>query len=316
MVVQYVFYKKKSSKEVSDAVKEESAAFNNVLSFSAINTIYNNLQKRQFLLQKVSFAGFRDYLVSPEANLFEELRISKKDKEADTIRLIPRNEPVSPYAIALSLSGRTYISHYSALYLNNLTLNVPKPIYVKKKRTKAKVSERNTELSQSQIDKAFSTPARMTNNIYTFEYDGRSYEVYLLDQSATVDKGLTEMQVPNAPSGISVSGVEKTLIECTVKPDYSGGAQEVLDAFARAKDELKVLRMMQLLDNGQYLFPYGKNILFYMDRAGYSEQQKNLVTSRLDPNKKKSNMYLQKNMRDKLFDSDIGVYYPKGLGTA
>ncbi|WEV58829.1 hypothetical protein OZX67_08580 [Bifidobacterium sp. ESL0728] len=314
MVAQYVFYKRKSRKEISDAVREESAVFNNVLSASAVKKIYDNLQERQFLLQKVFLSGFRNYLVSPEANLFKELRISKKGKEKDLIRLIPRNEPVSPYAVALSLSGRTYISHYSALYLNDLTLNIPKPIYVKKKRTKAKPSERNEELSQAQIDQAFAAPARMTNNIYTFNYDGRPYEVYLLDQSATIDKGITEMQVSNAPSGISVSGIEKTLIECTVKPEYSGGAQNVLEAFARAKGELKVLRMMQLLDNGEYWYPYGKNILFYMDRAGYSEKQKNLVVERLNPNKQKFNMYLQKNMHDKLFDPDIGIYYPKGLG--
>lgn len=316
MVAQYVFYRRKSRKEISDTVREESAVFNNVLSASAVRAIYNNLQKRGFLLQKVSFGNFREYLVSPEANLFKELRITQKNKETDLVRLIPRNESVSPYTIALSLSGRTYISHYSALYLNDLTLNVPKPIYVKKKRTKAKTWKRSEQLSQAQIDRAFSAPAKITNNTYTFEYDGKPYEIYLLEQSATIDKGITEIQMPYAPSGISISSIEKTLIECTVKPDYAGGAQEVLDAFARAKDKLKVLRMTQLLTNSEYLFPYGKNILFYMDCAGYSEQQKKLVVSRLDPEKQKFNMYLQKNMRDKVFDPDIGIYYPKGLSVS
>ncbi|WEV69578.1 hypothetical protein OZX73_01410 [Bifidobacterium sp. ESL0775] len=295
-------------------MKEESAAFNNVLSFSAIKIIYHNLQKRGFLLQKVSFANFRDYLVSPEANLYKKIRISKKNEEMNLIRLIPKNKPVSPYAIALSLAAHTYVSHYSALYLNDLTLNVPKPIYVKKKRTKPKMSERSEEISQSQIDKAFSIPARVTNNIYIFDYENKTYEVYLLEQSATVDMGITKMHVANAPSEIPVSGIEKTLVECTVKPEYSGGTQEILNAFERAKGDLKVLRMMQLLHNGQFLYPYGKNILFYMDRAKYPEQQKSLVRERLDSGKEKLNMYLQKDMRNKSFDSNIGIYYPKGLG--
>jgi hypothetical protein len=71
--------------------------------------------------------------------------------------------------------------------------------------------------------------------------------------------------------------------------------------------------MMQLLKGGRYLFPYEKNILFYMDRAGYSEQQKKLVTERSRPDKTGFTTYLEKDMHGKLLDPDIGIYYPKGL---
>ncbi|WP_183193208.1 hypothetical protein [Bifidobacterium commune] len=138
-------------------------------------------------------------------------------------------------------------------------------------------------------------------------------EVYLLEKSAAIDNGITKISEPHAPSGIALSSIEKTLIECVIKPNYAGGTQEVMAAFHAAKDRLKVLRMMQLVEKGGYSLPYGKNILFYMDRTGYTEQQKDLVRQRLTPETKQLNSYLEKSMRNPAFDANIGIYYPKGL---
>lgn len=314
--MQYVFYKKFKAKDIPAAVLSESAIFNNVLTPVSTRKVYIALRERGYLLQRVSLSGFREYILSNEADLFRELRLVRKIDGKEVVRLIPRRLPVSPYAIALSLSPHAYVSHYSALYLHELTLNVPKPIYVKSRRMKPKSPPHESgKLTQAQLDSAFSIPARMTRNIYTFDYEGTTYEVYLLEKSAEVDNGIIKISTIHAPSGISVSSVEKTLVECTIKTNYSGGAVEVLDAFRRADGILKILRMMQLLKGGHYLFPYEKNVLFYMDRAGYSEQQKDLVRERSRPDKKGFTTYLEKNMHSKLLDPDIGIYYPEGMGT-
>ncbi|MFT8705177.1 hypothetical protein [Bifidobacterium aquikefiricola] len=310
----YVFYKKVKAKDIPAAVMSESSVFNNVLVPASIRKVYSALRDQRYLLQRVSLSEFTKYILSPDENLFRELHLVRKFDGKEVVRLIPRSQPVSPYAIALSLSTHAYVSHYSALYLHGLTLNVPKPICVKSRRTKAKNPPHEPgELTQEQLDSAFSLPARMTRNIYTFEYEGTTHEVYLLEKSAEVDNGITKVPAPHAPSGIAVSGVEKTLVECAVKPDYAGGAGEVLDAFRRARETLKILRMMQLLKAGNYLFPYEKNILFYMDRAGYSERQKSLVTERSRPDKTGFTAYLEKDMHGKLLDPDIGIYYPQGI---
>ena len=309
-----MFYKRIKAKDIPAAVMSESAVFNNVLAPASIRRVYDALRSQGYLLQRVTLSNFTKYILSPEVDLFRELHLVRKSDGKDVIRLIPRSQPVSPYAIALSLSTHAYVSHYSALYLHGLTLNVPKPIYVKSRRTKAKNPPHEAgELTQEQLDSAFSIPARMTRNIYTFDYEGTTHEVYLLEKSAEVDNGITKVSAPHAPSGIAVSGVEKTLVECVVKTNYAGGAGEVLDAFRRARETLRILRMMQLLKGGRYLFPYEKNILFYMDRAGYSEQQKKLVTERSRPDKTGFTTYLEKDMRGRLLDPDIGIYYPKGL---
>lgn len=314
MVMPYVFYKRVKAKDVPVAVMSESATFNNVLAPASIRKVYDALRNQGYLLQRVTLSEFTRYILSPEEGLFRELRLVRKYDGKEVVRLIPRSQPVSPYAIALSLSTHAYVSHYSALYLHGLTLNVPKPIYVKSRRTKAKNPPHEAgELTQEQLDSAFSIPARMTRNIYTFDHEGTTHEVYLLEKSAEVDNGITKVPAPHAPSGIAVSGVEKTLVECAVKTNYAGGAGEVLDAFRRARETLKILRMMQLLKNGHYLFPYEKNILFYMDRAGYSERQKKLVAERSRPDKTGFTTYLEKDMHGKLLDPDIGIYYPQGL---
>ncbi|WP_340449474.1 hypothetical protein [Bifidobacterium mongoliense] len=314
MVMPYVFYKRIKAKDIPAAVMSESAVFNNVLAPASIRKVYSALRNQGYLLQRVSLSDFTKYILSPEAKLFRELRLVRESHDDDVIRLIPRNQPVSPYAIALSLSAHAYVSHYSALYLHGLTLNVPKPIYVKSRRTKAKNPPHEPGgLTQAQLDSSFSLPSRTTGNIYTFDYEGATHEVYLLEKSAEVDKGITKVFAPHAPLGIAVSGVEKTLVECVVKTNYAGGAGEVLDAFRMAKENLKILRMMQLLRGGNYLFPYEKNILFYMDRAGYSERQKNMVRERSRPDVKGFTTYLEKDMHSKRLDPEIGIYYPRGL---
>lgn len=313
MIPSYVFYKKLNKENVSDAVMTESAVFNNVLNVTAVRTIYAALRDKQLLLKRTKLSDFSKYLVSPESDLFREISITSSKDGKTITRLVPRHEQVSSYAIALSLSPHTYVSHYSALYLQNLTLNVPKPLYIKKKATKSKAFHEAEKLSQSQVDEAFAAPVKTTKNIYTFNYEGKMREVYLLEKSAAIDNGITKISAPHAPSGIPLSGIEKTLIECVIKPNYAGGTQEVMAAFRAAKDRLKVLRMMQLVEKGGYSLPYGKNILFYMDRAGYTEQQKDLVRQRLTPETKQLNSYLEKSMRDPAFDTNIGVYYPKGL---
>jgi hypothetical protein len=316
MVMPYVFYKRVKAKDVPVAVMSESAAFNNVLSPASTRKIYNALRNQGYLLQRVTLSEFTKYLLSPETDLFRELRLVRQYDGREIGRLIPRSQPVSPYAIALSLSNHAYVSHYSALYLHGLTLNVPKPIYVKSRRTKDKNPPHEPgELTQEQLDSSFSLPVKTTRNIYTFDYEGTTHEVYLLEKSAEIDNGITKVPAPHAPSGIAVSGVEKTLVECAIKTNYAGGAGEVLDAFRRARETLKILRMMQLLKNGHYLFPYEKNILFYMDRAGYSEQQKKLVTERSRQDKTGFTTYLEKGMHGKLLDPGIGIYYPQGMAS-
>jgi hypothetical protein len=317
MVMPYVFYKRVKARDIPVAVMSQSAAFNNVLAPASI----------QESLRRTSQPGLSsaagDAVGIHEVPSFSRGRIcsgscgwSGSTTAGRVGRLIPRSQPVSPYAIALSLSTHAYVSHYSALYLHGLTLNVPKPIYVKSRRTKAKNPPHEPdELTQEQLDSAFSLPARMTRNIYTFDYEGTTHEVYLLEKSAEIDNGITKVPAPHAPSGIAVSGVEKTLVECAIKTNYAGGAGEVLDAFRRARETLKILRMMQLLKNGHYLFPYEKNILFYMDRAGYSEQQKKLVTERSRQDKTGFTTYLEKGMHGKLLDPGIGIYYPQGMAS-
>lgn len=316
MSMQYVFYKKAKPKDISKAVFQESSAFNNVLNSTSIRQIYKALYKSGHLLQKASLSSFREYLLSPEADLFKELHLFREDDGKEIVRFIPRNLPVSPYAVALSLFPHAYLSHYSALYLHELTLNVPKPIYVKSRRMRDRsYPPEQGDLTQAKLDSAYSVQARTTKNIYTFDYEGTTYEVYLLEKSAEVDKGIIKISTPHAPIDVPISSIEKTLIECTIKPNYSGGVGEVLNAFRRARGTLKVLRMMQLLKDGHYLFPYEKNILFYMDRAGYSQQQKTLVRERSRSDKKGLVTYLEKNMHEKLLDPDIGIYYPKVMVT-
>src|SRR6266481_3175898 len=66
----------------------------------------------------------------------------------------------SVYQVVLSLKPRSYLTHYTAMFLNNLTEQIPKTIYLNQEQPKQ--HERASELEQDRIDGAFSRRVRVS----------------------------------------------------------------------------------------------------------------------------------------------------------
>ena len=211
----------------------------------------------------------------------------------------------SVFELTLSINNYAYLSHYTAIYLHNLTEQIPKSIYVNVEQTyKGKLSK--SELEQGRIDFAFSRKQRTTNNIAIFG----DYRVCLLNGKNTDNLGVIEMSVSKSES-LRVTSLERTLIDITVRPVYSGGVFEVLNAYKFAAGLVSINKLAATLKKLNYVYPYHQCIGFYLEEAGIFKEHQIEILKRFEM---KYDFYLTYGIEEKNYSKKWRLYYPKELG--
>ena len=133
----------------------------------------------------------------------------------------------------------------------------------------------------------------------------------MLNGKCSNNLGVILKATSHTHSPIQVTNLERTVIDCLVRPKYAGGVEELINVFERAKERLSINRMMGILKKLDYIYPYEKAILFYLIHTGYSEGQIKLVKEKINKNVEDFNFYLDYQIPNKMLDEEIGVYYPK-----
>lgn len=206
------------------------------------------------------------------------------------------------YRLCLSLKRNSYFSHHTAMHIHGLTDREPEIIYVNAEQS-AKQSKHNS-LEQSRIDAAFKRKPRTSQ--YIFLYNDR--EVCLLNGTHTNNLGVAEQETPKNEI-VPATNIERTLIDIAVRPFYSGGVKEVLNAYKMGKDMASAKKLVSMLKKLNYTYPYHQAIAFYMERSGFDTSSLNLL-------KKigvKYNFYLDYNMKRTEYSKEWKIYFPKGL---
>jgi len=207
----------------------------------------------------------------------------------------------SPYAVAATLESRAYLSHGTAVLLHGLTDQLPSVICVS--REQSQQYGRESTLEQEGIDNAFSQPERRSNALFTYD----NFQVVLLH-----GKNTGRLEVGTITYGreqLSVTKLERTLIDITVRPAYAGGVYQVLEAYRRAQSDMSTSILLATLKKLDYIYPYHQAIGFYMQRAGYKPEQYERLRS-LGLN---HDFYLAHGLREREFDSAWRLHFPKGF---
>ncbi|MGH9747404.1 MAG: type IV toxin-antitoxin system AbiEi family antitoxin domain-containing protein [Candidatus Acidiferrales bacterium] len=208
----------------------------------------------------------------------------------------------SPYALALSIKNGAYLSHATAVFLQALTDQIPNIIYVNHEQS-AKPKPIHS-LSQEALDRAFKNKQRRSN--YIFRHDEWQFVVLGGKQSGRL--GVVAMSSPLGET-LQVTGLERTLIDAAVRPDYAGGVYQVLEAYRSAKSKLSVNVLMATLKKLDYVYPYHQAIGFYLQKAGYEQTR----WERLKRLPQQFDFYLAHDIREKTYNTDWRLFVPKGL---
>jgi hypothetical protein len=208
----------------------------------------------------------------------------------------------SPFEIGLSLKRASYLSHATAVFLHGLTDQIPRIVYVNREQS-LKGRDEATGLIQSSIDRAFAAKQRQSK--FLFQAEGYSFLVLSGKNTGNLEVGL----VSAGGQEFLATKLERTLIDIVVRPSYGGGVYQILEAFRRAKELISVGTLIATLRKLNYLYPYQHAIGFYMERAGYEAEQcdrlKELLTD--------YDFYLAHDMRDREYDSEWRIFFPKGF---
>jgi hypothetical protein len=209
----------------------------------------------------------------------------------------------SPYEIGQSLKERAYLSHGTAIFLNALSDQLPKTIYVNQEQSE-KHSEPPAELAQQNIDRAFASKQRQTQAIGKYDDE---WQFVIINGKQTGQAGVVPINFRGAT--LRVTNIERTLIDVVVRPAYAGGVFHVLNAYRGSSDRVSVATLIAMLKTLKYVYPYHQAIGFYMQHAGYDAKQ----YDRLKKSGLKNDFYLAHDMREKLYSKEWRLFYPKGF---
>lgn len=278
-------------------------------SLKDVSNVLRILELRSFITQeRNSWSAPKSLGNDDIIACFESLGLLKKvevpDRYGSTLKNLYVQRSPSAFQVALGLRPNSYLSHASAAQINNLSRNIHKVIYVTKEQSEKAPVE--IELAQESIDQAFKKPQRVTHDQYVYE----DMTLMLLSGKFTGDLGVGA--VTSGGDEMRVTRLERTLIDMTVRPDYSGGVYQVLEAYERAVDQLSVAAFMSLLKRIAFIYPYHQAIGFYMEKAGFPEA----TCDRMRSYGLGFDFYLAHAMKEVEYDEKWRLYVPVGMEIA
>jgi hypothetical protein len=273
-----------------------------------LDELLQEAEEKRLVPRNLSLPAFLQGLIECGALRQVELKGVEKSRDAKDRRPFKRYVFGTPsaYAVALSLRPRSYLSHGSAIVLNELTERTDLPVYINQEQSP---KPRSTGiLEQSAIDRAFRNPARSSTYIFRYE----DADIVLLNGKNTGNYGVTQA-TDNSGSTVQVTSIARTLVDIAVRPAYAGGPDTVLDAYRRALNlepvESLIANTIQSLDVADYVYPYHQLIGFYFERAGASRS----LTGGLRSCGVEFDFYVDYHMRDPTYDPRWRMYYPSHL---
>lgn len=214
-----------------------------------------------------------------------------------------------PYEVALALVPNAYFCFGTAAYLNGLSNQIPKNLYVGKDRHTKKKRGGDIDFDEFDLIDQFMKPYRETNKFCLYK-DSR---ITIVERDIETNFGVlkNQLELLGKKTDIVLTDIERTLIDISVRPDRSGGVLRVLDCFEKAKSKFKIEKLINHYKYYNFAYPYWQRIGFYMDICGY-EKFSNIWRDAFGPAEV---MFFSDRLykSDWLIDDKWKVAFPQGL---
>jgi len=242
--------------------------------------------------------------------MFIDFLITQKQLEKVVLNFPSRKETryiygeVSPFELAKDIRKPSYFSHYTALFLHDLTEQIPKTIYVNQEQSPKPPS--SSGLEQKRIDFAFQRAPRQTKNKAKY----KDTTIVLLSGKFTGELGVSAFLFDSSQEKTRTTNLERTIIDICVRPFYSGGIFEVAKAYALAKNKISVEKVIGILKELNYVYPYHQAIGFLMEKAGYSKKSLELIQNEFQY---EFDFYLTHQIKKPEYSQKWRLFYPRGF---
>ena len=274
----------------------------NVFLETDLKSIFNRNKKKWDLTYSTTFEKFVNHLLKRSYLSFIEVPEFNK-----TIYLWKENTLTDEavYEVALAIKPRSYISHYSAMFLLNLTEQIPKTIYVTYDRESPINKRKNLGLLQESIDRAFNKEKKKPRVVASF----KGYDIVLISGTDSKKTGVTNIKLFNGIT-IQVTNIARTLIDIVVRPELSGDVTEIAKAYSLAKNQVQIKQLKTYIKSKDYIYPYEQVVGFLMEHVGYDADKVEEIHGMC---KNIFSFYLGRNIKNPLFSEKWKIYYPKLL---
>ncbi|HEX8163585.1 MAG TPA: hypothetical protein VF538_17070 [Pyrinomonadaceae bacterium] len=287
----------KKLQESLPKIKDDLYAYEvKIFTRTDIEQIFSENRESWGLNKKTSVKSFIDFM---GAEGLEEVRFNFPTRK-ETRYLWG---DVSAFELAQSLKPNAYLTHRGAMCIHGLTAGPPDLIYLNQEQPKP--HQRSNTLTQEGIDRAFKNKPRLSNEVA--EHGGLT--VCVVHGQKTGGLGVTDVEGEKGEV-LRVTNVERTLIDITVRPAYAGGAAAVLEAYRRARGKVSVTRLIEILLEMDYVYPYHQAVGFYLDRAGVYEDSE---LRQLQEIPMEFDFYLENRMDEPDYSERWRLYFPRGL---
>jgi hypothetical protein len=242
----------------------------------------------------ISLHTFLEFLVANKLIKIEEIKFSSRT----FVKYIWGKIPI--HDLLMSLHSNAYFTHHTAMHLHKLTQREPEAIYLNLEQ-RPKFRDDDATLFQENIDNAFKRRARTTTNIATYQHR----KIFLLNGMHTGNLGVEELNLTGTKK-YRVTNLERTLIDATVRPVYSGGVAEVLQAYKSARNKISVKTLVRLLQKLNYIYPYHQAIGFYMQQSGYEDSALKVIR---ESNAIEHDFYLANEIKKRIIqESGVSIF--------
>ena len=257
--------------------------------------LYFQITSEWYLPKKITQKGFVDALIE---ELFQKIRLTSPYKNPPIRYSL---EKFSLYELALSFQKDSYLSHGTAAFLHGLTEQNSSTIYVNKEQS---FKSRSNSLTQGALNMAFSRKQRQSK--YVIRH-GQS-RITMLNGKNTGRLGVQKIQ-GKQQEDLELTGIERTLIDITVRPSYAGGVNHVLQCYVNARNKIEPQKLIRTLQELEYIYPYHQAVGFYMQKAGFDQT----LCAKLKLQGLKYDFFLAHGIKKQLYNPDWKIYYPAGF---